>query len=311
MKVSRRRLALVVAFLLATSVMFGCSPKAPMPGATPGATPTPTPTSAPMVPLGPSPTLGATPTPSPVPSLAPTAMPTTPAPTPTPTVSKAGLVATVPEYLRVNLSEIGALVGQVYPGRVPSTLQIFLLLTPEDESFVVVGLDTTIDRYITAAEVTGKEVQPPQGVLPLELDYDENMPLTRVGSLLPYHSNVKPDEVVNASKVMGDYEKANVWEIAPAADKVHPAVFPKELAARVIQFYSFKGDLVFDPFAGVGTVGQAALLLERYFFLVEQEKKYVERAASHLSSLLLRDQPPRIYSLEQFGHSLQEQGEVP
>src|SRR3990172_8999765 len=104
MKVSSRRLALVVAFLLATSVMFGCSPKAPIPGATPGVTPTPTPTSAPMVPLGPSPTLGATPT------TAPTTL------APTPTVSKAGLVATVPEYLKVNLSEIGALVGLVTVG---------------------------------------------------------------------------------------------------------------------------------------------------------------------------------------------------
>jgi len=43
-----------------------------------------------------------------------------------------------------------------------------------------------------------------QFILPLELGYDENMPLTRVESLLPYHSNVKPDEVVNAINTMID-----------------------------------------------------------------------------------------------------------
>jgi acetyl esterase/lipase len=43
-----------------------------------------------------------------------------------------------------------------------------------------------------------------QFVLPLELGYDADMPLIRVGSLLPYHSNVKPDEVVNAINTMID-----------------------------------------------------------------------------------------------------------
>jgi hypothetical protein len=43
-----------------------------------------------------------------------------------------------------------------------------------------------------------------QFILPLELGYDENMPLTRVGSLLPYHSNVNPDAVVNAINYMID-----------------------------------------------------------------------------------------------------------
>ena len=31
---------------------------------------------------------------------------------------------------------------------------------------------------------------------------------------------------VAASRVMGEYEKTNVWQINPATDKVHPAVFP-------------------------------------------------------------------------------------
>lgn len=105
-------------------------------------------------------------------------------------------------------------------------------------------------------------------------------------------------ETIESSKIVGDYEKTNVWHINPSADKVHPAVFPVELAARVIQFYSFKGDLVFDPFGGSGTVGQAAMALERYFLLCEKEEEYVERAMQRLdASLFSPEQPPRSLSL--------------
>jgi len=44
----------------------------------------------------------------------------------------------------------------------------------------------------------------------------------------------------------------------------------------VIQYYSYKGDLVFDPFGGSGTVGNTAKALDRLFFLTEQEQKYFE-----------------------------------
>jgi len=123
----------------------------------------------------------------------------------------------------------------------------------------------------------------------------------KTDKLIDWNMKQYPDEIVNQSKVKGDYEKTNVWEITPASDKTHPAIFPKELAARVIQFYSFKGDLVFDPFCGIGTVGQTALALERHFFLVEQEKEYVEHATVLLNDgLLFCKKLPKTYSLEQF-----------
>ncbi|MDL1884497.1 site-specific DNA-methyltransferase, partial [Anaerolineae bacterium CFX8] len=68
----------------------------------------------------------------------------------------------------------------------------------------------------------------------------------------------------------------NIWRITPAHDKRHPAVFPLELAERVISYYSFKKDVVLDPFAGIGTVGRAAVRLDRRFVLIEREKQYVE-----------------------------------
>ena len=105
---------------------------------------------------------------------------------------------------------------------------------------------------------------------------------------------------------MGDYEKTNLWHINPATDKVHPAVFPAELAARVVRFYSFKGDLIFDPFGGSGTVGYVALTHERHFLLCEKEIEYVERAKQLLDVNLFTNEKPRSLSLDELKSELSE-----
>lgn len=87
---------------------------------------------------------------------------------------------------------------------------------------------------------------------------------------------------VKRSKVLDKYETTNVWHISPTFDRIHSAVFPIELCNRVIKYYSFVEDLVFDPFAGSGTLGVAALNLERYFFLTEKEPKYISRMKEDL-----------------------------
>jgi DNA modification methylase len=83
-------------------------------------------------------------------------------------------------------------------------------------------------------------------------------------------------ELVQASKIGDGYEVTNVWRIKPARDKKHPAVFPEELAERVIRYYSFVEDVVLDPFAGVGTVGAVASRLGRRFVLIEQKPEYAQ-----------------------------------
>ncbi len=81
-------------------------------------------------------------------------------------------------------------------------------------------------------------------------------------------------ELVEASRIGDNYEATNIWRIKPAHDKRHPAIFPDELAERIVSYYSFKGDVVLDPFAGIGTLGKAAVKLGRRFVLIEQEPKY-------------------------------------
>ena len=122
----------------------------------------------------------------------------------------------------------------------------------------------------------------------------------KTDKLIDWNMRQYNEETVEASKVKEDYEKTNAWHIHPASDKVHPAIFPTELATRVIQFYSFKGDVVFDPFGGIGTVGVAALPLERFFLLVEQEEKYVQKAMQAVEGSLFSGIYPRCLNLDEF-----------
>jgi len=108
---------------------------------------------------------------------------------------------------------------------------------------------------------------------------------------------------VKKSKVLEKYETTNVWRIDPTFDKVHTAVFPLELCNRVIKLYSFIGDLIFDPFAGSGTLGRAALNLNRNFFLTEKEAKYINRIKEELNkvdNLFNQVGQPRFANFQEF-----------
>ena len=82
------------------------------------------------------------------------------------------------------------------------------------------------------------------------------------------------DQIVSSSLVPDGYPTQNVWHIPPRSDADHSAVFPHELCRRVISLYSFKNDMVLDPFAGIGTVGEAAVSLGRGFTLIERDPEY-------------------------------------
>lgn len=83
-------------------------------------------------------------------------------------------------------------------------------------------------------------------------------------------------QIIEESKIKDGYETTNLWKIHPAYNKNHPAVFPLELAEKVIQYYSFKKDVVLDPFAGTGTTGKAAVKNGRRFVLFEQDEDYIK-----------------------------------
>jgi len=75
------------------------------------------------------------------------------------------------------------------------------------------------------------------------------------------------------------------WEIPPEMrmkEFGHPAMFPEELAERVIKLFSFKGDIVLDPFNGVGTTSVVAKKLGRIYVGIDISEKYCRKAIERI-----------------------------
>ncbi len=77
----------------------------------------------------------------------------------------------------------------------------------------------------------------------------------------------------------------SLWEMPPeSARRVgHPAPFPVELPRRLIELYTFEGDLVLDPFMGVAATAVAAAETGRHYVGYEINPEYIELAERRLS----------------------------
>jgi len=77
----------------------------------------------------------------------------------------------------------------------------------------------------------------------------------------------------------------SVWNFNPeSAKKVgHPAPFPIELPYRLIQLYSYKGDIILDPFMGSGSTAIAALKSGRNYFGYDIDAEYIKLAESRIA----------------------------
>jgi len=64
----------------------------------------------------------------------------------------------------------------------------------------------------------------------------------------------------------------------------HPAPFPVELPERLIQLYTFRGDLVLDPFIGSGTTAVAALRTQRRYVGYDTEPSYITLAERRVAA---------------------------
>jgi len=78
------------------------------------------------------------------------------------------------------------------------------------------------------------------------------------------------------------------WSIAPERNMEkwgHPAMFPEELALRVIKLFSYKNDVVLDPFNGVGTTTFVAKLLGRKYLGVDISEEYCSKARKRIEGI--------------------------
>lgn len=93
-----------------------------------------------------------------------------------------------------------------------------------------------------------------------------------------HHADITADEFkswVNAK-----------WSIAPERnmrDYGHPAMFPEELATRVLKLFSFANSFILDPFVGVGTTAVAAKKLQRHYLGIDISAPYCKTARQRLN----------------------------
>jgi DNA modification methylase len=83
---------------------------------------------------------------------------------------------------------------------------------------------------------------------------------------------------------------ADLWEIAPeSATRVgHPAPFPVELPQRLIDLYTYRDDLVLDPFMGSGTTAVAAVRTGRHYLGYDTDADYVAAARRRVADEVVR-----------------------
>jgi len=94
---------------------------------------------------------------------------------------------------------------------------------------------------------------------------------------LPHEATIETDEFLEAT--------LDVWEIpSESARRIgHPAPFPVALPQRLIELYTYKGDLVLDPFMGSGSTAVAAVRSARHYVGFDTDPTYVALATSRIA----------------------------
>ena len=122
--------------------------------------------------------------------------------------------------------------------------------------------------------------------------FDRALPKGREEAGLPHVSTLSADDFMEAT--------LDVWKISPeSARRVqHPAPFPVELPRRLIDLYTYEGDVVLDPFLGSGSTLVAAQRTGRRGFGFDLDPEYCEIAQARVDAERSR---PRIRAVEVVG----------
>jgi site-specific DNA-methyltransferase (adenine-specific) len=97
---------------------------------------------------------------------------------------------------------------------------------------------------------------------------------------LPFENTIFKDDFMGWT--------TDVWNIGTeSAVRVgHPAPYPIELPQRLIELYTYKGDLVLDPFMGSGTTAVAAVRTHRHYAGFDTDADYVRAARERAQAAL-------------------------
>ena len=118
---------------------------------------------------------------------------------------------------------------------------------------------------------------------PVLRDYHEYILIFSKGSYSKNKNQTKKDTIerddfINWTKSIWTFPAVNAKKIG------HPAPFPIELPHRLINLYSYEGDVVLDPFCGSGTTCIAAIQNNRIYVAYDIKKEYVDLAEKRISN---------------------------
>ena len=79
---------------------------------------------------------------------------------------------------------------------------------------------------------------------------------------------------------------SDVWDIKPKRkNQGHGATFPEELVETILQNFTKKNDVIYDPFLGTGTTAVVAKKLHRYYIGSEIIEKYHQISEKRLKNI--------------------------
>ncbi len=89
---------------------------------------------------------------------------------------------------------------------------------------------------------------------------------------------IDKDDFIQWTKSIWTFPAVNAKRIG------HPAPFPIELPHRLINLYSYEGDVVLDPFCGSGTTCIAALQNKRNYIAYDINEDYIRLSQKRISN---------------------------
>ena len=126
-------------------------------------------------------------------------------------------------------------------------------------------------------------------VTPKRYTFHAHAVMTRRRVMAPYKENGQPKDWVDGENFrFRDTYPSNFWDDITVPywsmpeNTDHPTQKPEKLYAKLILASSSPGDVILDPFAGVGTAAVAARKLGRSFLCVEREEAYCALAQKRL-----------------------------
>lgn len=90
--------------------------------------------------------------------------------------------------------------------------------------------------------------------------------------------SISRDDFIQWTKSIWTFPAVNAKRIG------HPAPFPTELPHRLINLYSYEGDVVLDPFCGSGTTCLAAIKNNRHYIGYDIKEEYIDLSEKRIAN---------------------------